>query len=373
MNCRRVATAARRLGSALLAILLGLAALPGSAAAKAAARRRAELPAALNSGLCHSTPANRSPNWAWQYGVYDAQIEGRDIRRVDGQAVSLAEAEAAAKSLAAVRHHGGYAAGVCADGSAWALSLPAPSPLVTKQAGSSRIWQLPLHELRERCATSRLDFAPSTLEAPRALSMDQGSIDLNHLPDGVVSLTCQPRAPRWAGPVLWYLAPVGAKGATQEIPEASALLTASASVPERLSAWILRLRAAAGLTPVSFTEPLQKAAGQLAANGGISHDRQQLQKVASGLEALQVRFLGEDRVRASDAMEMAWLWWNSPRHRELLLNPAATQMGLAQRRVGQATLVVLVAAAATPLNNAARTLPSPSGHAGPTGPAGPKG
>jgi hypothetical protein len=91
----------------------------------------------------------------------------------------------------------------------------------------------------------------------------------------------------------------------------------------------------------------------LAVDGSLSHDRLLLKKTAALLEdTAKLRLIGEDRVKGKDAHAMAWLWWNSPRHRSLILNTEATAAGLAARGLGEEQLAVLAVATTAPLKTA---------------------
>jgi hypothetical protein len=308
--------------------------------------------AAFAATLCPGSAADRRVA-AWQAGVYDAQVEGRFLEPVAGRPVTSADAARKARTLADAKRYGSYASGTCANGAAWALAFPSPTGLAKADA-KGRL-RLPA-ALDDACKSVRADFAAAASGQTKALSIAGNAVSVAGLGDGTLAVTCQPRAPRWQGPVLWYLAPVGA-GPAKEPPEADAL-AAAAPVPSTLASWINRVRRSEGLAALESAPELDAFAKDLAADGSLVHDRQQLGKVADQLKARELRFLGEDRVKGPDARAMAWLLWNSPRHRALLLGKDATTLGLGLRAVGGEQLAVLVTAARAPLVTAGGRAPS---------------
>lgn len=298
--------------------------------------RRTDLGQAFSSAVCERK-AGSLPFDAWAAGVYDAQIEGRFMNRRDGLPVDAERLEHKAKALALVRGLGGYSFGSCENGKrGWILALPAPHPV--RVVAKGRL-QMPVQDLAARCETYRVDFASSRSFEAKELQLERGIVDSLRLGDGVLSITCQPKMPRWRGPVLWFLVPTGI-GPQRAAPESEAL---SAKV-ESLGPWINRIRGKAGLRPFSFPGRLKAQADILAVDGSVTHDRQLLKKVSDHLGNERVKLLGEDRVKGDSTEVMAWLLWNSPRHRALILNREATAAGLAIKEVGQEKLAVLITA-----------------------------
>jgi uncharacterized protein YkwD len=141
------------------------------------------------------------------------------------------------------------------------------------------------------------------------------------------------------GPVLWYLTPLF--GGPQTLPPESEALS-HGELSRSLALWINKIRYKEGLKALHFDRDLEIFAGFLAKNGSLMHDRYQLKSIFHKMKDSHVSPLGEDRVRAPDALTMAWLLWNSPRHRGLLLSPEATAIGVGSRTLGAESLAVIL-------------------------------
>lgn len=332
--------------------LLGAVLTATPAVAKQTAKAR-DLGTAFGDSVCEGTLGNK-PDGAWQIKIFDAQLEGRRVTPIHGQKLTTEQMQRKAKTLARLRGAGGYAAGVCKDGSGWAVAMPAPVGIAIDKLGRIK---LPTAELQAQCESYRADFAARSDGVPKTLAL-AGGVMTTKLGDGVVGVTCQPKAPRWRGPTLWYLIPTG-QGPAESVPEGEVFAEAPAMpVADLLAAWVNRVRLKEGLKALEFKAELTEQAGLLSVDGSLSHDRAMLKKTAKLLEeTAQIKLLGEDRVRATDAMTMAWLWWNSPRHRHLILNDEATVGGLAARAVGGEHLAVLAVAKAAPLQTAKAATP----------------
>lgn len=133
--------------------------------------------------------------------------------------------------------------------------------------------------------------------------------------DGLVTVTCShdragsPDAAR-QGPELWYSVPSG-KGPAPMNP-----------VPGSLFAWINEARKLENLHPLS---PIRlRHAPDLSKAQTSLHDRKKLREIAALARNQQkLSLVGEDRVIARSTEDAAWLLWNSPRHRDLLLSKDA--------------------------------------------------
>lgn len=327
-------------------LLASLAALP--AFGKTDAKKR-DLGADFSTAVCDASLGGL-PTKAWTLQVFDAQVEGRRITPMGGLKLSQEQLDRKAKTLARLRGAGGYASGLCKDGTGWAVAMPASAAIIAEK---NRRVKLPLTDLAANCESYRADFAAAGEGQPKALAIVAGGLPADRLGDGVIGVTCQPKAPRWRGPTLWFLYPTG-NGPAASVPEAEIFAESPAMpVADLLAAWVNRVRIKEGLKALEFKAELTEQAGLLAVDGSLSHDRNLLKKTAALLaDTAQLKLLGEDRVRGKDAASMAWLWWNSPRHRALLLNPDATSGGLASRGLGEEQLAVLAVAAGAPLQTA---------------------
>jgi hypothetical protein len=274
----------------------------------------------------------------WEKSITDAQIEGRTLVRRLSPEASAKVAERKARTLARMRRYLGYAHGLCADGRAWAIALPAPAPLVRQ--GDELV--LPQAALRGACESWRVDFAKNAGGDAERLHATAGKVSLKGLGDGIVSVTCQPHAPGWRGPVEWHMSPLG-KAPSALPPEAEALGVGK-SAEEGLIAWVNRIRAAGKLPPLAPRDELTREADMLAIDSSLTHNRKLLRKATEALASQKLRLIGEDRVKGRDTSEMAWLLWHSPRHRALLLDRKATCIGIALRKAQGGDLAVLVVA-----------------------------
>ena len=341
----------------------GLVAAPAFAAPPPSSKHdaitwRADVTRMFGGIACADAQDDR-PMAAWKAGLFDAQLDGRRADLGAGRAPTLDELSRKGHALARVRRYLGYAAGLCKDGSGWALALPAPAPLVIDAKGKISIPKV----IASLCESFRVDFAPAGGGAPRELGSIL-SVEPKGLGDGVLGVTCQPPRPRFQGPVLWYLAPIG-RGPENAVPAAAALAAAAGQDPAagqaaRLMSWVNAIRRAETLRPLAFKKEINEEASVLAIDPTLMHDRAMLKKVGASLEDVNVRLVGEDRVKGQSVDAMAWLLWNSPRHRDLLLNKTATSAGIAMRTQGGQTLAILVFGEDKPMKTAraAKTKPS---------------
>ncbi len=299
---------------------------------------RRDLSSALGPLMCANQPPDSKT--LWQMGIFDAQMEGlRLSSEVYGKDVLLATARKKSRILARMRHFGGHAYGVCSDGSrAWGLAVPSPEA-ISPLSERGRV-TLPVASLKARCESFRVDFANENGGQPKAIQLVKNeSAVISAMGRGVLSITCQPKTPHWQGPVLWALMP-SSKGLDFKVPDL--LESQPRSIDDGLSHWIGQIRAKEGLAPLIIHSELQRYAELLAIDGSLRHNRTQLNVVARKLRNTTISPLGEDRVRARDLASMVWLLWNSPRHRGLLLDPAASSLGIGTKNLGSETLAVIL-------------------------------
>jgi hypothetical protein len=300
---------------------------------------REDAVAAFDSVLCAGTSGDLTVA-AQKHGVYDGQIEGAKLSSRDGRPLDLDAAKMRARSIARVKRYTGYAAGQCADGSAWAAAFPAPTTIKFENQSI----KLPISALQKQCSDWSVDLATSSAVERLPAS---ATIKVAKEKSGMMSVTCQPRRPRWQGPVVWYLIPVG-QGPGGQVPHADMLSLNSGApasiVATRLRSWVNAVRGDAKLAPVTVHSHLDAEAELLAIDTSVAHDRLLLKRIANGLPAHDLRLIGEDRARAADLQRVAWLLWNSPRHRALLLDPDATHSGIAIKDVRGEMLAVILAA-----------------------------
>ena len=286
------------------------------------------------AGLEAAPPASR----LWRHGIFDA---GARVYLLGPKGASQ-QLEKAAQSMARKNYHKGYSFGKCAKNRYWIVTTP--SPIAFKQEGE--IMRLKAQDLHSYCKWFRIDYAHAQYGRPRKLfkSKDQKVeksllINTTLLERGSLSITCKPKKPTWLGPVLWSLAPVK-KG-----PLEKAFLAGSVEqkAPKALENWINLVRVNTDLGPLSSTEAFSHITKPLISkNLSIRHHRKDIRKVSREIKKQKGRFLGENRVKADSFEEAAWLLWNSPRHRSLLLHSKATHLATMAKRVKSERLSVMV-------------------------------
>jgi hypothetical protein len=284
---------------------------------------RADLPKKLGKILCENRKA-LSTELSWKYGLNDAQLEGRFFVPTTGVKATTAEMNKRGQSLAKRMHHHGFAGGVCADGSGWAVSVPAPVEMKPVTDGRQN---LPIAELATHCSDVAIDFAPAGHGLGKSLDHSKSPLLIQNLGAGTISISCLPRTPAWQGSVMWYLEPVNSQ-TVAELPS-KAILELSEAPDLALAQWINELRKTEQLSPMIYgTAPLAAAANLLSIGGSILHNRKLLKNAKDILAESKFTLIGEDRVKADSLQLLAWHLWNSPRHRRLLLDRTATHFGI---------------------------------------------
>ncbi len=162
--------------------------------------------------------------------------------------------------------------------------------------------------------------------------------------DGIVTVTCSHDDAARAsdrGPELWYSIPTG-KGPAPEVPHRNILSQKADHQKSALLTWINALRQDNGLGQLK--EARLPGAPDLTAIKTPFHDRKALEKIRKVAHSGKLKLVlsGENRVLARTEQDAAWLWWNSPRHRDLLIKPEATHALIQTRAVGHSLIVSLV-------------------------------
>lgn len=266
----------------------------------------------------------------WSQKVYDAMVEVQLVRSaVAGQELDVQRLEKRAATLARQLEYYGAASGVCGADSGWIAAFPAGSSL--KRSGST--FELPVDELKRHCSKARVDFAGAGGGPSVALAVEDGQIRTESLGDGTISVTCFPND-RKVGPIMWFMAPVK-KGPMKFVPFGH----------QHLKEWINSVRRFHGIKAVSFDNEVVNQAVRLLSSGeSVKHDRPLLKKVTGLLDKKGVRLIGENRARGITEEDVEWLFWNSPRHRDLILDETAQFAGVADAQRGSQQLVVLITA-----------------------------
>lgn len=322
--------------------------------------RSAELTPDLVRDLCSIQDGLPMHLVFWGRGVFDAQVEGMRFRTAGAVAVDADQARARAQALASGLNYRGYGGAVCPDGSAVAVAFPSPIKIEFDQ-GLARI---PVAALKENCRDYRADFVGREGGKSRFVPLTSGDVKIADFAAGMLSVSCTPRVPRWMGPVTWYAVPTQ-QGPAQIVPEVQ-LLDLAGSELAGLRAWIAAMRRRENLAAVTFDDAaLERAAKSLAAGGSLAHNRRMMKSEAAKALPSGFVLLGENRVRAATLRELAWLLWNSPRHRDLLIDGSATHLGLhVQRGDGRGSdgvFAVLISASAVRPSTANTGAPKPRG------------
>ena len=151
--------------------------------------------------------------------------------------------------------------------------------------------------------------------------------------DGTLSLTCWPMD-ALTGPKLWFLLPLG-KGPSLSFP----LKKNHYSFME----WINEIRARESLNPLGFNDlRLNQSLKTLTSDSQVEHDKNKLLQIKSDLKKEGLTLLGENRGLGKNLEEIFWLLWNSPQHRNLLLQPDAHFGGIAVKKNQDQTLLAVI-------------------------------
>lgn len=304
---------------------------------------RRDLAPAFGKYLCQNQTTPYTVEMLWAQGIYDAQIEGQTLKGDSAQKLPEQMLPKIAERFAAKNQHGGYAAGRCDQNSLWVVSTPSPSRLATLENNSVII---DVAQAREKCKNIVVDYAAAKGGKPRSLNFDntlnRASIHLNLLDAGTLSITCKPKEPSWLGPMVWYLFPVN-KGPLALVPHVDLLETPQSEDGQRLLAWINAVRTDQSLPPLAIEHPQLNLVAQefVNKNNTVRHDLRHFQFAQKKLQKLLAKFVGENRVRAGDIKTMAWLLWNSPQHRAMLLHQNATHVSVAMQNLKDEKLAVL--------------------------------
>ena len=304
---------------------------------------RPDLAPALSKALCQSEPSPYSLTKLWSQGIYDAQLEGQTLKGDSVLKLPEDKIPKIAEQFAAKNQHGGFAAGRCDQNSLWVVSTPSPSRLATLENNSIVI---DVAAAREKCKSVKVDYAAAKGGKPRSLNFDdrlsRASIHLNLLDAGTLSITCKPNSPQWLGPMVWYIFPVN-KGPMPLVPHTDALDQAQGDDGQKLLNWINAVRSDNGLQTLASAHPQLNLVAKefVRRNGTIRHDLRHFQYAQKKLKKLLAKFIGENRVRSNDIKTMAWLLWNSPQHRAMLLHQTATHVAVATQQLKEEKLAVI--------------------------------
>lgn len=301
---------------------------------------RDDLASSLQQSICQNQQTDELHRIAWKQGIYDAAIEIRMIERRDKGALSTGKLRSLAIWQMKQNYHHGFGFRKCDKDRAFMISVPSRQSLTSAKDGKS----ISLAKSKRSCRQLIVKHAPIEGGESRLIKLSRhGKINISALKPGIVSVSCQPRHPKWLGPILWFLIPVGLDG----FPETpyKQHFAGTQDAEQQLKSWVDHVRRHEGLVPLNFSKKaLKDAASQLALSKMLFHDRSVMKQVKSGLGEKDLVPLGEDRARASSPSRIAWLLWHSPSHRDLLLNKNADLAGLSVSKEAGSYFVVLMTA-----------------------------
>lgn len=308
---------------------------------------RTDLEGLIAANNCDSTLPIQPFN-AWLSQMFDAQIEVQTLTPKKPGAITDDQLATAAVALAKKLNHNGYQFGRCRDDALWVITTPAPHAIQREANGNL---SFSTSDFRDYCEYIALDYVAKESGRPRAIiktpslnRQEKYQANLTLLGDGVASLTCQPRYPKWQGPVLWYLWPIK-KGPGSFVPDEELLAQDQLPHAVVLANWINTVRKKEGLNALETDHPkLQRAADELLKNQTLKHNRTVLFDLQKHLAKFDMTLIGENRVRATTPKEMAWLLWHSPRHRGLLLEKNAKYLTVVTQPLKADHLTVIVIA-----------------------------
>lgn len=306
-----------------------------------------EIARAVCSGSFFHATAAQKAQLLWASKIYDAGVE---FHLADEQLTATS-----ARELADSLQHPGIRAfsfGECPQlkgkskqsRKAWLALFPARH---SAEINAKR--QLAV-TVDDECATLSANFAGTDGRMKKLVPKNHGNWPLPEA-DGVVSVTCgfdSARGPkqdntkpektnqnkRSRGPELWYTVPTG-RGPNLTVPHQN-VLTGNSKIRvlsdenEALVKWINRIRGDLGLKPIVKLQ--LDGQSELLQNPTQLHDRKVLQRMNQVANKKNLGLTGEDRAVGSNLTDVAWLLWNSPRHRELLMNNRATHAVVASKK-----------------------------------------
>ena len=290
---------------------------------KSAPVYREDIRAGIHEKVCQNKKAPDS-EFLWAQRIHDSGMVLRILQKKDSGPVSDRKLQILAKSMAVRTEHRSYSFGQCHGGLGWVLSSPAPGPLKSEKELMSVIQSSGAQECRKLVAELASLNSASTEVLFDAKNSRGGSLKVPSRA-GVISLSCLPKEPAWAGPELWYLFPTE-KARSKDLLKNG--IWAEKSGPDGIEtsivAWIRQVRKDQGLGDLElFQGSMRDRARFLTLSGSVRHDRRDLQDIRTSLKKDHIDFLGENRVIAKDAKTMSQLFWISPAHRRLILNAEA--------------------------------------------------
>lgn len=280
----------------------------------------------------------------WFRGLYEAGAELQFLAAKSGNQDPGALHDYSQR-LAASRYHLGYSFGRCSQREFWVMTTPSPAALVIERDG---VLRLDMALMKRHCRIFRVDYAPADIQLPRRLFASfvepqpqrAITINTNYLAAGTLAVTCKPKDKLWLGAVMWTLLPVKA-GPAATVP--GTIEGVGSDLRRALAYWVNSLRREIGFNPLSVSPVMKEAAKSLVVqNKTILHNRPHLKVADETITAAKGKFLGENRVVAQTPEDAAWLLWNSPQHRRLIMSRRATHFETYSYQNTDQSLAVMV-------------------------------
>ena len=301
---------------------------------------RDKLASSLTSSICEDGPSDDLHQIAWDLGIYDAAIDIRILKRRNKGSLTTGKLRSFAIWQMKQNYHHGFGFGRCDKERAFVVSVPSRRPIKFSKSGKS--FSLPM--IYHSCKKVYARYVGQKGGESKKLKVSRhGRVKIAKLKPGMVSISCQAKHPKWLGPILWHLVPIKLKQMPQ-LPY-SEHFSSTQDAEQQLQSWVNHVRRHEGLVPLNFTKKVMKnAASELAVSKMIFHDRSVMKQVKASLSGQDLRPLGEDRARASSLSRIAWLFWHSPAHRDLILNKKADLAGLSLSKEEDSYFAVLMTA-----------------------------
>lgn len=293
-------------------ILGGVLFLVGFSASSTLSPNLRTVPASVAEALCNGQFDLKT---FWDAKVFDVQIEGALLRQSNPLILSALQTRAV--ELAEKQGYLGYSAGLCSKTSGWILAFPARTPLLVDG------YKIQMSEFGGCTEAIKVFWASDQSGRSRELLGKAGQFSIPKVEAGFFGIEC--------GPVNgvgiareFYL------GSSRHHSYTPPLLEniGGGSHSAKLHKWINKVRAREGLMAVSLALDLSEAAKDLAVNQNVQHDSEALESWRKKLSQKKINLIGEDRVTGSSLEEAIFLLWASPRHRDLLLHPTVTLIGI---------------------------------------------
>jgi uncharacterized protein YkwD len=297
------------------------------------------LPGDLALILCER--AASTPDFQ-KHGIVDAQIAvKRLIPKNPQDHIKLSALREMALKDAMKTDNIGFAYGLCTDGSAWMVSMPSREQISVVEE-SVRIPSA----VASSCVQGSLDirFAGEkrgrSLSVPRSLSAGGDLIAVLPNARGFAGVSCTLKNRVNSGPRELVIIPVGGVaigGISKDVEDVLA--------ETDVLRWMNRRRVEESLPSLTQSHELASAANSLIGRASISHDLAAMAKASNVLRGKGIEAIGENRAAGRSYAELLTMFWQSPSHRDLMLNPRANLYGVASQVRETSVFISVVVAA----------------------------